>query len=102
MVEVWWYQEYMEGDQKASDRANCQEQLVLIVRGERRLRCIVCRLRRSNCHVVEGRCQSIKGLCNTRFTVWVSGVVDLQEHRCSMLTIGLYVFPGQESTETGV
>ncbi|GFV27216.1 uncharacterized protein TNCV_869461 [Trichonephila clavipes] len=32
------YQEYMDGEQKTSDRANCKGKLALIVRGERRLR----------------------------------------------------------------
>ncbi|GFX77285.1 uncharacterized protein TNCV_5064141 [Trichonephila clavipes] len=35
------YQEYMDGGQKTSDRANCKGQLALTVRGDRRLRRIV-------------------------------------------------------------
>ncbi|GFY27938.1 hypothetical protein TNCV_4562921 [Trichonephila clavipes] len=46
--------------------------------------------------------QSLKGLCNSRFAEWVSGAIDLREYHCSMLTIGLHVLSGQESTETGV
>ncbi|GFU87840.1 hypothetical protein TNCV_963961 [Trichonephila clavipes] len=43
--------------------------------------------------------QSVNRLFNARFTVWVSGAVDLREYHCSMLAIGLRVLPGQESTE---
>ncbi|GFV83044.1 HTH_Tnp_Tc3_2 domain-containing protein [Trichonephila clavipes] len=39
------YQEYMDGGQKTSHRANCKGHLALTVRGEGRLRCIVCRQR---------------------------------------------------------
>ncbi|GFX40911.1 HTH_Tnp_Tc3_2 domain-containing protein [Trichonephila clavipes] len=35
------YQEYMDGRQKTSDHLNSKGKLVLTVRGERRLRCIV-------------------------------------------------------------
>ncbi|GFV86407.1 uncharacterized protein TNCV_1469691 [Trichonephila clavipes] len=39
--------------------------------------------------------QSVNGLYNARFTIWVSGAVDLREYHCSMLAIGLHVLPGQ-------
>ncbi|GFY26899.1 hypothetical protein TNCV_930401 [Trichonephila clavipes] len=32
--------------------------------------------------------QSVSKLCNARFTVCVSGSIDLREYHCSMLTIG--------------
>ncbi|GFT82124.1 HTH_Tnp_Tc3_2 domain-containing protein [Trichonephila clavipes] len=35
------YEEYMDGEQKTRDRANCKEQLALEVSGEKRLRRIV-------------------------------------------------------------
>ncbi|GFV01826.1 transposable element Tcb2 transposase [Trichonephila clavipes] len=41
--------------------------------------------------------QSVSGLCNARFTVWVSGAVDVREYHCSMLTIGLHVLLGKTS-----
>ncbi|GFT20934.1 hypothetical protein TNCV_3130881 [Trichonephila clavipes] len=42
--------------------------------------------------------QSINGLCDARFTVWISGAVDLRQYNCSMLSIGLHVLPGQSVT----
>ncbi|GFT13672.1 hypothetical protein TNCV_3831411 [Trichonephila clavipes] len=46
--------------------------------------------------------QSVNGLCNARFTVWVSEANDLREYHYLMLAIGLHILSGQESTETGV
>ncbi|GFX56440.1 hypothetical protein TNCV_73861 [Trichonephila clavipes] len=44
----------------------------------------------------------VNELCKVPFTVWISGAVDLREYHCSILVIGLYVWPGQQSTDTGV
>ncbi|GFW86545.1 uncharacterized protein TNCV_4333291 [Trichonephila clavipes] len=38
--------------------------------------------------------QSVNGLCKDRFTVRVSGAVDLREYHCSMLAIGLHILSG--------
>ncbi|GFX99394.1 hypothetical protein TNCV_3023251 [Trichonephila clavipes] len=38
--------------------------------------------------------QSVSGLCNACFNVWVSGAVVVREYYCSMLAIGLHVLPG--------
>ncbi|GFW58508.1 transposable element Tcb2 transposase [Trichonephila clavipes] len=46
--------------------------------------------------------QSVNGLGNARFTVWVSGVVNLREYLCLVLVIWLHSWPEQESTEAGV
>ncbi|GFT95426.1 hypothetical protein TNCV_3326891 [Trichonephila clavipes] len=91
----------MDNGQKTSDRANCKGQLILTLRGERRLRRVVCRqqsqtLAQITTQLNEDACHS------TGVTVWVSGTIDLREYYCSILTIRLHVLPGQESTETGV
>ncbi|GFU80491.1 transposable element Tc1 transposase [Trichonephila clavipes] len=46
--------------------------------------------------------QSVNGLCNARFTIWLSGTVGLREYHCLMLATGLHVLPGQETSKTSV
>ncbi|GFX69564.1 hypothetical protein TNCV_1769331 [Trichonephila clavipes] len=81
-------QECMDGGQKSNDRANCKRQLTLKVRGERRLRGIVRSQKNqtiAQLTIQLNDCASsivIHGLCNTRFTVWVSGADDLPEYHC--------------------
>ncbi|GFX11323.1 transposable element Tcb2 transposase [Trichonephila clavipes] len=43
--------------------------------------------------------QSVNALGNNRFTVLVSGVIDLREYHCSMLAMRLHVLFGQERVE---
>ncbi|GFY18212.1 hypothetical protein TNCV_2046181 [Trichonephila clavipes] len=80
-----------------------QRQLALTLHGERQLRRILRIQRSSTLAQITTQLngvpvvQSVNGLCNTRFTVWVSGAVDLREYQCSMLAVELHVLPGQEA-----
>ncbi|GFU46224.1 hypothetical protein TNCV_2155571 [Trichonephila clavipes] len=75
------YQEYMVRGQKTSDRTNCKRQLALTVRGKSRLRRFVRSQRNQTLAQTTTMTMpvisSVNGLCNARFTICVSGVVDL-------------------------
>ncbi|GFS63348.1 uncharacterized protein TNCV_2308801 [Trichonephila clavipes] len=98
----------MDGGQihDGSDGANCKGQIVLTMRGERRLRCIVHSQRSQTLAQITiqlndcaSRTIRKRALCNALFSVWVLGAVDLPEYHCSMLAIRLHVLPGQDNTE---
>ncbi|GFT63767.1 uncharacterized protein TNCV_423841 [Trichonephila clavipes] len=99
----------MEGGLKTRDRANCKGKSALSVRCERRFRRIACSQRSqllaqitTQFNDCASRTVSKRTVQYARFTVWVPGAVDLRENHCSMLAFRLHVFPGQESTDTGV
>ncbi|GFX48064.1 hypothetical protein TNCV_4113991 [Trichonephila clavipes] len=43
--------------------------------------------------------QLVNELCNARFTVWVSGAVDLREYRYSMFAVRPHVLPEQKRAQ---
>ncbi|GFW72381.1 uncharacterized protein TNCV_704181 [Trichonephila clavipes] len=96
------------GQKKTNDRANYKGQLSLTLRGERWLRGIVLSQRSETLAQIttqlnDGASHTVsKRTLQHCFTVWVLGAVDLRDNHCSILTIGLHILPGQESTETGV
>ncbi|GFX53894.1 hypothetical protein TNCV_1598401 [Trichonephila clavipes] len=84
----------MDSGQKTSNRVKCKGQSALTRRGERRLR----RFERSKRSLTlaqittHGMTVQSYRLCNSRFSVWVSGAIDLREYHCSVLEIGLHVY----------
>ncbi|GFY16875.1 HTH_Tnp_Tc3_2 domain-containing protein [Trichonephila clavipes] len=67
------YQEYMDGGQKSSDRANCKGQLPLTVCSERRLRRIVRGQQSQTLAPITSQRTVSKRTVQVRFTVRVSG-----------------------------